>query len=92
MPRVLFFPKLERFETSLYMYGWGGAITDADSILTPVWRNLRREGCWPRTTTAAGSNDKFDALAAQQAIEAGSDQARGRWCAPRWPNSGTVCT
>lgn len=68
MPRVLYFPKLERFESSLYLYGWGGAITDADSILTPVWRNLGDKGIGSNNY-GRWSNDKFDALAAQQAIE-----------------------
>ncbi len=68
MPRVLFFPKLERFETSLYLYGWGGAITDADSILTPVWRNLGEKGIGSNNY-GRWRNDKFDALVAQQAVE-----------------------
>lgn len=69
MPRVLFFPKLERFESSLYLYGWGGAITDADSILTPVWRNLGEKGVGSNNY-GRWTNDKFDQLAAQQAVEA----------------------
>jgi peptide/nickel transport system substrate-binding protein len=68
MPRVLYFPKLEKFDSSLYMYGWGGAITDAETIMTPVWRNqgpggmgLNNYGRWV--------NDKFDALAAASTTE-----------------------
>jgi len=68
MPRVLYFPELERFETSLYLYGWGGAITDADSILTPVWRNLGEKGIGSNNY-GRWRNDKFDAIAAQQAVE-----------------------
>ena len=36
MPRALYFPKLEKLDTSLFLYGWGGNITDAEVILTPV--------------------------------------------------------
>ncbi|MBN8505914.1 MAG: ABC transporter substrate-binding protein [Burkholderiales bacterium] len=68
MPRVLYFPKLERFETSLYLYGWGGAITDADVMLTPVLRNLGEKGVGSNNY-GRWKNDKFDALAAQQAVE-----------------------
>jgi peptide/nickel transport system substrate-binding protein len=38
MPRSLYFPKLEKFDTSLYILGWGGAVTDAETTLTPVFR------------------------------------------------------
>ena len=41
MPRATYFPKLEKYDTSMYMLGWGGAITDAQTMLSPV---LRLEG------------------------------------------------
>ena len=44
MPRATYFPKLEKHDTSMYMLGWGGAVTDAETTLTPVLRNPRREG------------------------------------------------
>ena len=28
-PRATYFPKLEKYDFSMYMLGWGGAITDA---------------------------------------------------------------
>ncbi|WP_457425863.1 ABC transporter substrate-binding protein [Roseateles sp. P5_E7] len=68
MPRALYFPKLEKLDASLFMYGWGGSITDAEVILTPVFRN--------RGAKAVGDynygnfrNDKADALAAQSSVE-----------------------
>ncbi len=39
-PRATYFPKLEKFDTSFYMLGWGGAITDAQTTLSPVLRSL----------------------------------------------------
>jgi peptide/nickel transport system substrate-binding protein len=52
MPRATYFPKLEKLDTSMYMLGWGGAVTDAETTLTPVLRN-RGERAWAPTTTAA---------------------------------------
>jgi peptide/nickel transport system substrate-binding protein len=68
MPRVLYFPKLEKYDSSLYLYGWGGAITDAETIMTPVWRNVGEKGVG-LNNYGRWVNDKFDALAAQSSIE-----------------------
>lgn len=68
MPRVTFFPKLEKLDTSVYLYGWGGAITDAESILTPVYRNRADKGVGAYNY-GNWRNDKFDQLAAQSSVE-----------------------
>ncbi|MBB5203657.1 peptide/nickel transport system substrate-binding protein [Inhella inkyongensis] len=68
MPRVLFFPKLEKVDTSLYLYGWGGAITDAESIFAPVYRNRGEKGIGSYNY-GGWKNDKFDQLAAQSSSE-----------------------
>ncbi len=69
LPRSLFFPKGEKLDTSLYLLGWGGAITDAETLMTPVMRNRGDKGVglynWGNSR-----NDKFDALAAQSSVEA----------------------
>ena len=44
MPRAVYFPKLEKLDTSMYMLGWGGSITDAEVTLTPVLRNRGADG------------------------------------------------
>ncbi len=36
MPKTLYFPKLEKHDTSMYMLGWGGSITDAQIIMDPI--------------------------------------------------------
>lgn len=36
MPRTTYFPKLEKLDTSFCMLGWGGAVTDAQTTLSPV--------------------------------------------------------
>ncbi|PTT87866.1 ABC transporter substrate-binding protein [Pelomonas sp. HMWF004] len=68
MPRVIYFPKLEKYDTSLYLYGWGGSVTDAESILTPLYRTRSDKGVG--TYNFGGfRNDKADALAAQSSVE-----------------------
>jgi peptide/nickel transport system substrate-binding protein len=44
MPRTTYFPKLEKLDTSMYLLGWGGSITDPETIFTPVWRNRGPNG------------------------------------------------
>jgi peptide/nickel transport system substrate-binding protein len=36
--------KLQRLDTSLYMLGWGGSITDAEITLTPLLRSRGENG------------------------------------------------
>ena len=43
-PRAVYFPRLDKLDVSLYMLGWGGAITDAETTLTPVLRNRGANG------------------------------------------------
>jgi peptide/nickel transport system substrate-binding protein len=69
MPRATYFPKLEKLDTSMYMLGWGGAITDAETTLTPVMRNRGERGVGA-FNYGASKNDKFDALATQSSVEA----------------------
>jgi peptide/nickel transport system substrate-binding protein len=54
----------------MYMLGWGGSITDAETTLTPVLRN------WQPPPSGVGfynygrsSNAKFDDLAARSSVE-----------------------
>ena len=72
-PRTLYFPKLEKLDTSLYMLGWGGAITDAETTLTPVMRNRGEKGVG-LYNYGNSRNDHFDALAAASSVEADPKQ------------------
>jgi peptide/nickel transport system substrate-binding protein len=67
MPRVLYFPKLSRLDTSLYLHGWGGP-EDAESMLTPVLRNRGEQGVG-LANFGSWVNDKGDTLAASSAVE-----------------------
>lgn len=69
MPRATYFPKLEKLDTSLFMLGWGGAITDAETTLTPVMR-MRGEKGLGSFNYGNVRNEKFDQLAAQSSVEA----------------------
>ena len=69
-PRATYFPKLEKYDFSMYMLGWGGSVTDAETTLTPVMRNnagARGVGFY---NYGHSRNDKLDALAARSSTEA----------------------
>ncbi|MFG6429415.1 ABC transporter substrate-binding protein [Roseateles sp. LYH14W] len=68
-PRVQHFPKLEKLDTSLYMYGWGGSVTDAEAALTPLYRHRSAKGVGDYNY-GGFRNDRADALAAQSSVEA----------------------
>ena len=68
MPRAIYFPKLDKLDTSLYLYGWGGAITDAETVMTPVMRSRGDAGVG-QYNFGNVRNERFDALAAQSSVE-----------------------
>jgi peptide/nickel transport system substrate-binding protein len=67
-PRAIHFPRLEKLDTSMYMLGWGGAITDAETTLTPVLRN-RAAGGIGDYNYGNYKNDKLDTAAAASSKE-----------------------
>ena len=44
MPRAIWGPKTQNRDTSMYMLGWGGAITDAQTTLVPVLHSPNAKG------------------------------------------------
>jgi peptide/nickel transport system substrate-binding protein len=68
MPRAQYFPKLEKQDTSMYLLGWGGAITDAETAMTPLYRTrgAKGVGSW---NFGGYQNPKIDALMAQSSVE-----------------------
>ena len=68
-PRAIYFPRLDKLDTSLYMLGWGGAITDAETTLTPVLRN-RQTGGIGDYNYGNYKNAKLDDAAAASSKEA----------------------
>ena len=76
LPRATYFPKLEKHDTSFFMLGWGGAITDAQTTLSPVLRS-------PDEKTGNGGfnygrylNPRLDALIDAAAVEMNPDKRR----------------
>jgi len=69
-PRSTYFPRLEKYDFSMYLLGWGGSITDAETTLTPVMRNNVGEKGIGFYNYGHSRNDKLDALAAQSSVEA----------------------
>ena len=69
MPKTTYFPKLEKLDTSMYMLGWGGSITDPETTFTPIYRN-RGEGGVGYYNYGNYKDDTLDALAAQSSVEA----------------------
>jgi len=68
MPRTTYFPKVEKHDTSAYMMGWGGAILDAETSMTPLYRT--RGGGGVGAYNYGGIKvDAADALAAQSSVE-----------------------
>jgi peptide/nickel transport system substrate-binding protein len=68
-PRATYFPKLEKYDFSMYMLGWGGATLDAEVVLTPVMRNNAGSKGVGFYNYGHSRNDKLDALAAQSSVE-----------------------
>ena len=68
-PRSTYFPRLEKYDFSMYMLGWGGASTDAEQVLTPVMRNNAGANGVGFYNYGRARNDKLDALAAQSSNE-----------------------
>jgi peptide/nickel transport system substrate-binding protein len=52
----------------MYMLGWGGSVTDAETTLTPVMRNLGTGGIGSYNY-GRSTNAKFDDLATRSSVE-----------------------
>ncbi len=86
MPRATYFPKLQRLDTSLYLLGWGGSITDAETTLTPILRSRGENGlgAWNfgqvkdamLDELAASSSKEADPKKREALIKAALKQAR----------------
>ena len=75
MPKVSLFPKLERLDTSMYLFGWGSTGTDPEQTFTPIYRNRALQGAG-EYNRGNFRNDKLDALAAASSIEVDSQKRK----------------
>ena len=73
MPRAVYFPKLEKNDTSMYMLGWGGNTTDAVFILQPVLatKNGKGDGDY---NYGRYTNPKLDDLLAKIKVNVNAEQ------------------
>lgn len=69
MPKTTYFPKTEKLDTSMYLFGWGGQATDAETTFTPIYRN-RGTGGVGEYNRGNYKDDELDALAAASSREA----------------------
>ncbi|MEO8153281.1 MAG: ABC transporter substrate-binding protein [Rhizobacter sp.] len=69
MPRSSYFPKVQKYDTSLYLLGWGGSITDAETLITPVLRG-RGEGGVGSWNFGGAKDAKLEELAIASSKEA----------------------
>ena len=76
MPRTTYFPKLEKFDTSFFMLGWGGAITDAQTTLSPVLRSFDEKSGNGSFNYGRYVNPKLDALIDAAAVEMNAERRR----------------
>ncbi len=73
MPRAVYFPKLEKSDTSMYMLGWGGASTDAIFTLQPVLSTHDGKGDGDYNY-GRYTNAKLDELTAKIKVDMNADQ------------------
>jgi peptide/nickel transport system substrate-binding protein len=76
MPRSIYFSKLDKLDTSMYMLGWGGSVTDAETTLTPIYRT-RGTGGVGDFNYGQVNNPKMDALAAASSREPDEKKREG---------------
>jgi peptide/nickel transport system substrate-binding protein len=77
MPRAVYFPKLEKTDTSLYMLGWGGASTDGIFTLQPVLSTWNGKGDGD-FNYGRYSNKKVDELTAKVKVNMNEKERLGQ--------------
>jgi len=69
MPKATYFPKTEKLDTSMYLFGWGGSILDPEVTFTPLYRNRGEKGVG-EYNRGNFKDDELDKLAAASSVEA----------------------
>jgi peptide/nickel transport system substrate-binding protein len=76
IPKTLYFPKIEKYDLSFYMYGWGGAITDAQTTMDPIMHSRNEATQKGFYNHGRYSDPKLDALIDSAAIEAAPEKRK----------------
>ena len=74
-PKALFFAKLDKLDTSAYLFGWGGSITDPETTFTPIYRNRGEKGVG-EYNRGNFKDDELDTLAAASSREADPEKRK----------------
>ena len=74
-PKALIFSKVENLDTSAYLFGWGGSITDADSIFMTHFRNRGAKGVG-EYNRGNFKDDELDALVVASSKEADPEKRK----------------
>jgi peptide/nickel transport system substrate-binding protein len=69
MPRSLFFPKLDRFETSAYLMAWGGAELDPQPTMDPLMHSYDSASGRGEVNFGRFSDPRLDALIQASGVE-----------------------
>jgi peptide/nickel transport system substrate-binding protein len=75
MPKTTFFPKTEKLDTSMYLFGWGGSTLDPEVTFTPIYRNRGEHGVG-EYNRGNYKDDELDALAAASTRETDPDKRK----------------
>ncbi len=75
-PRSTYFPRLEKGDTSFFMLGWGGAITDAQTTLDPVYHSEDKTTGKGAYNYGRYSDPKLDAIIDAAAVEGDASKRR----------------
>ena len=74
-PKAIMFNKVENLDTSAYLFGWGGSITDADSIFNTHFRNRGEKGVG-EYNRGNFKDDELDALVVASSREADPEKRK----------------
>lgn len=72
---ALFFARLDRLDTSAYLFGWGGSITDPETTFTLIYRNRGEKGVG-EYNRGNFRDDELDALAAASSKQADPEKRK----------------
>jgi peptide/nickel transport system substrate-binding protein len=75
--KTTYFSKLEKYDTSFYMLGWGGAVTDAQTIMDPIMHTREEKTQKGFYNYGRYSDEKLDGIIDAAATEADPAKRRG---------------
>jgi peptide/nickel transport system substrate-binding protein len=75
--KTTYFSKLEKYDTSFYMLGWGGAVTDAQTTMDPIMHSRDEKSQKGFYNYGRYSDPKLDAIIDAAAVEPDPAKRRG---------------